>query len=747
MHSVFSVLIVLQVIAVVVSLFSIGKLISYRLGTDATLLMLTMTCSAVYAFGYLVEMVSLSLEAAMTAHISQYLGLAYIGTFFCLFTCEYCQKHLTKKLWIPIAVGDAALLFAAGSFWQHRWFYKSIDFHRDGYHSHFVYEPGTLFYFFLSVQCVYLIIAFVVLFKYFRRVQKRSERRKIIYLGIVDLLPFIGIFIRFSNIIEGYDPTSLFISLGAASLATLLTQGDATHTANRAYSSLYKDLTEGVIIADTQRRYIDSNSAANYIFPQMLEWEAGASLDLLPVALCEFGKSDIFEVDRRFYKSVAKPIVENRKQLGFIVIINDVTEMHDQMVEMSGLKEEADNANRAKSSFLANMSHEMRTPLNAIIGMTELAEREKDLPKVMEYLDQIKSSGRILLDIICDTLDLSKAESGKLDILFVDFELRPFLNTVINVINMRIGDKALKFMVDIDPNLPSKVNGDDIRLRQIMINFLGNAEKYTKSGSITFRVSGMPVDSKRIELCVAVEDTGSGIKPDDLDKLFKPFSQVDMKNNRKIVGTGLGLAISAELIKEMKGEYHVESTYGEGSTFSFVLPLTVLDSTPICKDATRSVVEVEKYTTFSLFNISDEIVTVNETEPLSTYTNAKVLVVDDNKVNVKVLCAFLKQFGIEAEYCYSGLEAIEICEEKQFDLIFMDHMMPEMDGAEAASKIRESEKYWNSQVTIIACTANVMKGAEELFIESGMNDYISKPVQLDIVKKKLAKYLEKDSND
>ena len=734
-------LLTLQVIAVFITIFSIARLMNFRLGIDATILTITNACACVYAYGYLLTMRATNRKDGISALNFQLLGLTFLGTLFVLFTCEYCQLHFQKKIWLPLILFNGVLMCFGVTAIDHTFFYKSIEWTYTGYHPHIAKTPGPLYYVFVFEQVLFLLTACVILIRKYKRSSKQVEKNKILAIIIVNLSPFVGFIVERTHAIDGYDPTSLIIAISTASLSVFLTQWDNAGIVNRAYSSLYMNLEEGVIIADAEKRYIDSNAGASRIFPELMTWEPEEHLDKLGVDLCSFGKHDVFQVDRGFYTSTVKPIVEKRKLIGYLIIITDVTHIHGQMEEMRELKEEADSSNQAKSYFLANMSHEMRTPLNAIIGMTELAEREEDAQKTSEYLAQIKSSGKMLLDIVCDTLDISKAESGKLDILEVDFDTLPFLNTIINVINMRIGDKAVKLLVDIDPNLPKVLCGDDIRIRQIMINFLGNAEKYTNSGSITLKVSCEKLPNNRVLFKASIKDTGIGIKEDDLDKLFKPFSQVDMKNNRKVVGTGLGLAISAELIRLMGGAYKVESVYGEGSTFSFEIPLSVVDAAPFAPAAERAVIEVEKYTTFSLYDVKKEIKEEAE-EAFSEYPDSRVLVVDDNKVNVKVLCAFLKQFKIEADFCHSGFDAIDKCMEKDYDLVFMDHMMPDMDGSETTEKIRASEKEWNKSMPIIACTANVMKGAMELFQESGMTDYMSKPVSLDVIKKKLALYLK-----
>lgn len=739
----FQFLLCLQVICVLAGIYCVATLIHFRLGKDARLLILATVMICIASFGYLLEMLSDTKEAAIVSLMVQYLGLCFMAMLFSMFLCEYCQKKTPRRIWILATALDSAFLLYALTATESNTFYKSLDWVETGLAPHLKCTAGPGFIAFVSLQAVYLLLSAIVTLSYREKVTRRIEKKRVSFLFLACMMPFVGVFLHHVVFDSGYNPVTLLVTVSCIYLTYILTHWKMVNVVNRAFSSLFMDIEQGVIVADADKHFLESNTSADVIFPEMRTWDPGISLDELGVDLCVFGRTEPFERDGRWYVSLAKPIIEQRKQVGYLIIIEDVTVVQSQMEEMRELKEAADNANNAKSAFLANMSHEIRTPLNAIIGMAELAERENEVVPIKDYLTQIKSAGKMLLDIICETLDLSKAESGKLDIVPVEFDTAGLLNGVINVINMRIGDKDVKFNVDVDPMIPTKLFGDDIRIRQIMINFLGNAEKFTQQGHITFRVGFDILEARKISLLVDVEDTGSGISREDMGKLFQPFSQVDMKKNRKIVGTGLGLAISAELIKLMEGEAKVQSEYGKGSTFSFAIPVEVLDPTPMAPNATRTVLETSKYSSFNLYSLVES--TKDESkdfEDIPKYPKAKVLVVDDNKVNVKVLCAFLKQFDIEPDTCYCGPDAIKKAEEKDYDLIFMDHMMPDMDGAEAASWIRKSGKEWNRKVPIVACSANVMKGADELFLESGMDDYISKPVQLATLKKKINKYLK-----
>ena len=741
----YQVILALQIISILIVIFSIASLLHFRLGMDARYLMLTAVCVLIYAVGYCGELLAENLQMAHLAMAFEFLGISYAGSLFALFICEYCNYKPSRNFWRFMMFFNTFIMAVSTTSFQKDLFFKKSQWIEDGTIPHVKYDFGPFYYIFIVVQLFLMVYCIAIISKYKKSVTKQSEKTRLVALTGICFVPMFGCISGVAMLDVGYDPVSFYLSLTIAFLTYILTHWKMVNVANQAYSSLFKDLDEGVIIADADHHFLDANVSAEFIFTELKTMEPGANLDEIEVPLCSFGKTDVFERNGRFYQSLAKPIIERRKQVGFLIVITDVSQMYVQIEEMQDLKEEADNANKAKSVFLANMSHEIRTPLNAIIGMAELSERETDTKVIKDYISQIKSSGKMLLDIICETLDLSKAESGKLDIIPEEFDMAGLLNGVINVINMRIGDKPVKFYVDVDPEMPARLFSDDVRIRQIMINFLGNAEKYTQTGSIIFKVDFDILEARKIMLKVSVSDTGSGIRQEDMDKLFMPFSQVDMKKNRRIVGTGLGLAISAKLLEEMEGTYAVESVYGVGSTFSFEVPINVLDPVPIAPCAERTVFETEKYRNFNLYNIAkektdEEIKKEKEEEP--KFPEAKVLVVDDNKVNVKVLAAYLKQFEIKAEQCFSGVECLKMVEENEYDLIFMDHMMPEMDGAETASHIRKSEKEWNKRVPIVACSANVMKGADELFIESGMNDYISKPVQFDILRKKVIKYLD-----
>ena len=389
---------------------------------------------------------------------------------------------------------------------------------------------------------------------------------------------------------------------------------------------------------------------------------------------------------------------------------------------------EIERAARMKSDFLANMSHEIRTPMNVVIGMAELALRE-DLPEnARNYIRQIKSSGHALLTIINDILDFSKIESGKMDIVETEYEPLAVIHNVVSMIRTRIGEKNVQLLTDISQNLPTKLYGDSIRFQQILINLLNNAVKFTPKGIVKLLISVHESSEDEIILHAEIADTGSGIKPENLERIFSSFQQVDSKRNRNIEGSGLGLTITKQLLELMGGAISVESVYGVGSTFSFDLPQKVIDATPA--DVSRLDEAVEK--------IDAEMESFTFVAP-----EARILVVDDNAINLTVTKGLLEPLEMQIDTALSGREAIEKVQQTMYDIVFMDHMMPEMDGVETTHEIRRRFPEF-ADLPIIALTANAVNGAQKMFQEEGLNDFVPKPMELKLLVNAVRKWLPEE---
>ncbi len=386
-------------------------------------------------------------------------------------------------------------------------------------------------------------------------------------------------------------------------------------------------------------------------------------------------------------------------------------------------------ANEAKSAFLANMSHEIRTPINAVLGMNEVILRECKDEKILEYAQNIEGAGRTLLALINDILDFSKIEAGSMEITETEYELSSVLNDVYNMIRIKALQKNLELIVNVDESLPNKLFGDEMRLRQIIVNILNNAVKYTHKGSVTLSVSGRKEGAGQISLKIVVEDTGIGIKPEEMRTLFDKFKRLDQVKNRTVEGSGLGLAITSSLLEMMHGKVSVDSIYGEGSTFTVTLPQKVLDGASI-GDFKAKVMETGSQR--------------GEYEARFTAPEAKILVVDDTPMNHVVLRELLKPTKVQLDYANSGEECLKKQHEKKYDLIFLDYRMPEMDGVETLHAMKNDLRSPNGNTPVIVLTANAISGAKEHFLQDGFDDYLSKPVESVKLEDHLIRYLPKD---
>ena len=387
-------------------------------------------------------------------------------------------------------------------------------------------------------------------------------------------------------------------------------------------------------------------------------------------------------------------------------------------------KDAANASNKAKSDFLANMSHEIRTPMNAIIGMDEMILRSRPDNTIKKYALDIQSAGKTLLSIINDILDFSKIESGKMELIPVQYSFASVMNDVVNMTMKKAQDKGLEYNLKVSEEIPSVLLGDEIRVRQVMLNLINNAIKYTHEGSVSVDVS---YDQTTQMMWVVVSDTGIGIKNEDLGKLFGSFQRLEEDKNRNIEGTGLGLNITMQLVKMMEGTIGVSSKYGEGTTFTAQMKQIVVDRTPV-GDFAQNLSRMQSHT--------------EEYRPSLIAPAARILIVDDNDMNLEVIEALLEDTKINVTTAESGQECIDILRANTFDVIFLDQMMPQMSGVQTLEIIKK-EKLAES-TPIIALTADAIVGARDHYIQEGFVDYLSKPVMYEALEEILLKYLRKD---
>ncbi len=397
--------------------------------------------------------------------------------------------------------------------------------------------------------------------------------------------------------------------------------------------------------------------------------------------------------------------------------------------ELESALDEAKKATNVKSQFLSNMSHEIRTPINTILGMNEMILRESNQSNIREYAFNIQRAGETLLGLINDILDFSKIEAGKLELINNEYELKNVISDLYALLKFRAEQKQLQLKVVIDKNLPSSMVADELRLKQILTNLLTNAIKYTKKGSVTFCIEKKGFSENEVIIHFSVKDTGIGIRGEDIPKLTQAFERIDEIHNRTIEGTGLGLNIVVQLLKQMNSKLEVKSEFGKGSEFSFDLKQVVINKEPIGE-----------------FHPETGNLDKNNNTPEHSFIapDAKILAVDDTSMNLSVIKSLLKRTRIQIDTALSGFDCLKMFEQNHYDLILLDHRMPLMDGIETLHKLKESEKYTQRPIPVIALTANVINGAKELYMKEGFTGYISKPVKPSKLEKILIKQLPKE---
>lgn len=497
---------------------------------------------------------------------------------------------------------------------------------------------------------------------------------------------------------------------------------------------VYYSVDEPVFLFDEAERLCIVNNGAT-IFLGMSAEEC-----------CKLRLSDIFVLERDAFRfrgsknrvearcwqrnnicsiSIDKIYDDYKDIIGYIVIVHDVTERVRMLERLEREKQRADKANEAKSAFLANMSHEIRTPINAVMGMNEMILRESEETTTLEYAKNIQDASKTLLVLINDILDFSKIESGMLEVVEEDYSLKTLLKTLMTECSLRAEDKGLDLTFVVPEETPSALMGDEVRVRQVLLNILTNAIKYTMKGSVTMTVTYEKIGRDAVKLAFAVKDTGIGIKEENIDRLFGKFDRIDEEQVHAIEGTGLGLSIVDKLVSLMNGTVTVESEYGRGSTFTVCLQQKIV-GTETVGSLNEQTKKQEKR---------------RRGVPLFVAPDAKILAVDDNKVNLTVIRGLLRKTRVQITCAVSGRECLELAAKEQYDVILLDHMMPTMDGIETLEELKKMPDNKSKDAVVIVLTANAMAGVRDMYLEKGFDDYLSKPIEGTALEQLLMKYL------
>ena len=630
-----------------------------------------------------------------------FLGMLYSGTVFAL--ANMMGKNDLFYYDISISVENGVTFF-----------------HKQNGPAHNVLTVGLLINMFMVIA--------VVVYSFF----KRSEVSYIhsIIMGILVLATALTYFLEraFHSQTE-YLPFAY--NVAEICLAILIFRMDKYEISNDILSAIERLDEHGYIVLDNKMKYVGRDDTSTYFFPELKKAEIDRAITepFLRAEFCELAKElDENKSEPRYYEREGRILKCSaryfsygffRERVGYLIEILDDTENQNHVKilnkyndDLKEAVEVARVANEAKSNFLSNMSHEIRTPINAINGMTEMILRESNQPEVLEYANDVKSSSNMLLALVNDVLDFSKIEAGKMELNIVNYNLRNVLHDVEIMMRTRAEEKGLVLEIKKDLSTPNNLVGDDFRIKQILINLVSNAVKYTDKGSVTVSVKYNKLTEDQIELVVSVKDTGRGIKEESLPVLFDSFKRLDEAKNVGIEGTGLGLSITRQFVDLMGGSIDVTSVYTKGSEFVVKIPQRVIDSTTLGDVENEQVGVTKEY---------------NEQFVLPGF---KILVVDDTRMNLKVFSALFKKTQIEIDTASSGAEAIEKCHNKKYNMIFMDSMMPEMDGIQCYEALLKDDANLNKNVPVIMLTANAVSGMREMYLEHGFADYIAKPFRM-----------------
>ena len=486
---------------------------------------------------------------------------------------------------------------------------------------------------------------------------------------------------------------------------------------------VFEELRDDLEYSDAVSKQINLNGSDYFVFASKLEKTDYFLLGFVPASIAAAGANDITSLVTNVFMLLTVLFIA-----GAIFLMMNTIKLHENE-ELVKEKQIAEEASRAKSEFLAEMSHEIRTPINAILGMDELILREYTDPELRKYALNIRNAGNTLMSTINDILDFSKIESGKMQLVPVEYDVSLMIYDLVSMIKPRAEQKGLNFIVSADEKIPRTLYGDNIRLKQCALNILTNAVKYTESGSVTMTVSFRQTDDRHIMIRLSVKDTGIGIRPEDLERLFSPFERMELTRNRSIEGTGLGMSIVKNLLAMMDSKIEVQSDYGKGSVFSFEVEQ-----------------EVRSWRGMGSYESGVEEAANEETGSREHLTapGARILIVDDIEMNLTVASGLLKQTEITVDTALGAKEGLELTETREYDIIFIDDRMPGMSGVDMLRELRKRENNPNCGKTCIVLTANAISGARDNYIKQGFEDYLSKPIDAAELENMLIRYLPAD---
>ena len=658
-----------------------------------------------------------------------YLGKVWIPLTFFMLAMELCEIQVPNKLYEGLVFIHLFILLLVLTCDKNNLFYTGErGWEETGMFPHNVMGHTWIYNAYTALIGVYIVVGTAIMIYKLVKTKDKELRGLYIDLLIADVAMAGGLVAFMLNLTDGYDSTSMGYAIASIVLFIAIFRSGLMDTLSLVQDYVADTIAEGIIAVDLNHKMIYCNEPVKKIYQEIKE---NTSEILNNIEQC-VEEHDVLRIDGLIYEPKCQPLYHKKRLKGHLYVLTDVTERYRYTEELQEQKEIAEAANASKSAFLSVVTHEIRTPMTSIVGMTELILRKPDnlTDKQTKYLRNIKTSGDALIVIVNDILDQSKIEAGKMEIVEEPYELVPLVEDVKMIIENRIGSKPIQLLYEIDDEVPEYLNGDSLRIRQILINLMNNAVKFTDKGYIKLTIQCEERESGIRKLKFSVKDSGQGIKPEDLSKLGQAFTQVDTKRNHQKEGTGLGLSISKDFIALMGGQLEVTSEYGKGTEFFFSIWQKI---------AKREELSVKKQPW--------------QEEEQFEAPNARILVVDDDEINLLIVQEMLEPLKMTIDTADSGEKAIGMIEKQTYHLVFMDYMMPYMDGIETTKRIRakakeekwdDSKKEYFRLVPIVTLSGDDSENTKKIFYSAGVSDFMAKPMQSAKLKNILTKWLPKE---
>lgn len=738
--------IVLQMAAIVLTII-ILMWTSQGKGTrekKAGILFFAMTL--VLNIGYMFELMADNESTALMALEIEVVAFIFMGYFICLFFSYYVRREVPQWVGIYTLVFNIIMMLVVWTSNMHELIFKNVRYEITTGGYELFYERGELYIFLiLGCELAPLVVAGLMIISYIGKERVVRLRRQILVMGLMVFAAFVLAALFFRRVMPMhynlFAPASMLLT-GAFALCFWGKTGFHPETASMALA--FENLREGVIVLDGAMQLMSYNNAAKSIFPELepsLLHHNIKRLRSIPMELFEEFEEKQIHMGERQYEISRYEVRDSWDSIrGYVMLFSDQTMECKYIAEISsGRKKaekaeqealqalnEAKHANRVKADFLTNISHEIRTPMNAIVGLSELIIEESRGRKVFDFACDIKNASTNLLTVINDILSLSKLETGQMTLEQEEYSTEQLLEETLHLAKLTASSRGLQLKRDISPKLPCQLVGDTTRIRQMIVNFLDFGMKYTQRGYVKLTVRHKWLNEEQVLMIYQFEDTGSGFTREEADGLFDQFRYMDERKDRNLESIGLGIAITKRFVDLMDGTVEVSSEPGKGTTFTVCFPQKVADIRSIEQQPWRK------------HNVIPDI------DRAFVVPDYRVLVVDDNKINLKVACGALQPYKFQISEAKSGQQAIDLVQKNVYDLILMDHMMPEMDGIEATDHIRNECGENGKKPIIIALSANAYNNAREMFLQSGFQDFIAKPLDKNELHQMLCKWIPQE---